>query len=153
MFSCCFVTVGGAVSCVISRQDIEKPVVRMWLFGIIILIEMILMKYIRQKWPDGAWQQHLSAGRVEKAKELQRLRKERGLVAELLDCLQFSDKLTLATNEPDFLQLTGFMSSKAAKRAIKDLESLRNNLAHGQDIAGQDWPPIARLARRVQEML
>ncbi|MBP1729195.1 MAG: guanosine polyphosphate pyrophosphohydrolase/synthetase, partial [Deltaproteobacteria bacterium] len=71
----------------------------------------------------------------------------------LLDCLQFSDKLNISMNEPDFLKVTGFMSSKAAKRAIKDLEALRNNLAHGQDITSQDWPPIARLARRVQEML
>jgi len=153
MFSCCFVTVGGAVSGVISRQDIEKPVVRMWLFGIIILIEMILMKHIRLKWPDGTWQQLLTAGRIEKAAVLQRLRRERGLEVELLDCLQFSDKLNISINEPDFLKSTGFMSSRAAKRVIKDLESLRNNLAHGQDISSQDWPPIARLARRVQEML
>ncbi|MBP1729293.1 MAG: guanosine polyphosphate pyrophosphohydrolase/synthetase, partial [Deltaproteobacteria bacterium] len=55
MFSCCFVTLGGVVSGVISRQDIEKPVVRMWLFGIIILIEMILMKHIRHRWPDEGW--------------------------------------------------------------------------------------------------
>ena len=153
MFSCCFVTLGGAVSGVISRQDIEKPVVRMWLFGIIILIEMILMKHIRHRWPDEGWLKLLSAGRIDKAKELQRLRMERGLEVELLDCLQFSDKLNISMNEPDFLQVTGFMSSKAAKRAIKDLEALRNNLAHGQDITSQDWPPIARLARRVQEML
>jgi hypothetical protein len=38
----------------------------------------------------------------------------------------------------------------AAKRAVKDLEALRNNLAHGQDITQHDWPPIVRLARRVQ---
>ena len=125
----------------------------MWLFGIIILTEMILMKHIRQRWPDGRWLQLLSRGRIDKATELQRLRKERGLEVELLDCLQFADKLTISLNEPEFLQSTGFASSKAAKRAIKDLESLRNNLAHGQDITSQDWPPIARLARRVQEML
>jgi hypothetical protein len=138
---------------VISRRDIEKPAVRMWLFGIITLIEMTLMKSIRIKWPDGGWRQLLTAGRIDKAGELQRIRKERGLEVELLDCLQFSDKLIISINEPDFLELTGFASAKAAKRAIRELESLRNNLAHGQDITGQDWPPIARLARRVQEML
>ena len=35
---------------------------------------------------------------------------------------------------------------------IKDLESLRNNLAHGQDVTSHDWPQIARLARRIQQM-
>ena len=61
----------------------------MWLFGIIILTEMILMKHIRHRWPDEGWLQLLSAGRIDKAKELQRLRLERGLEVELLDCLRF----------------------------------------------------------------
>ena len=105
------------------------------------------MKHIRHRWPDEGWLQLLSAGRIDKAKELQRLRmKNIALEVELLDCLQFSDKLNISINEPDFLKVTGFMSAKAAKRAIKDLEALRNNLAHGQDITSQDWPPIARLA-------
>jgi hypothetical protein len=35
---------------------------------------------------------------------------------------------------------------------IRDLESLRNNLAHAQDIISHDWPQIARLAQRIEEM-
>jgi hypothetical protein len=152
-FSCCFVTINAEPVGVITRRDIEKPVVRMWLFGIIILVEMLLTKDIRCRWKDEDWMGFLSEGRVEKTRELQSLREKQGLKADLLDCLQFSDKLQIALNEPDFQEATGFLSNKAARRAIKDLEALRNNLAHGQDITSQDWPPIARLAKRVQEML
>jgi hypothetical protein len=152
LFSCCFVMVNGEAVGVITRQDIEKPVVRMWLFGMITMVEIVLVKLIRWRWPDEAWSTYLSEGRIEKAKELQIVRRERGTAVDLLECLQFSDKLTLAANIPEFLEITGFISSKAARRAIRDLESLRNNLAHGQAITSQDWPPIARLARRIGDM-
>jgi hypothetical protein len=36
---------------------------------------------------------------------------------------------------------------------MRDLESLRNNLAHAQDIVTHDWPQIARLAARVEELM
>ena len=33
------------------------------------------------------------------------------------------------------------------------LESLRNNLAHAQDIVTHDWPVVARMAIRIEELL
>ena len=46
---------------------------------------------------------------------------------------------------------TGWGKTKdKAKRAIKDFESLRNNLAHAQDIVTYDWAQIARLAQRME---
>jgi hypothetical protein len=47
----------------------------------------------------------------------------------------------------------GLATKGAAKRVIRDLESLRNNLAHAQDIVTHDWPQIARLAQRIEEGL
>jgi hypothetical protein len=65
----------------------------------------------------------------------------------LLECLQFSDKLQILFHIKDFLDQSGFASLSAAKKVFKDLESLRNNLAHGQEISSADWPAIVRLAR------
>jgi hypothetical protein len=150
--SCCFVEVSGAVAGIIGRGDIEKPVVRMWLFGIIILIEVQVVALIRRQWPDGTWSMHVSEGRMEKARQLQAERVRRGLPADLLDCLQFADKLRIAMQDQGFMDDSGFGSAAAAKKVIKDLESLRNNLAHGQDVTSHDWPQIVRLARRVRLM-
>jgi hypothetical protein len=55
-------------------------------------------------------------------------------------------------HDQTFMAASGFGSIAAAKKVIKDLESLRNNLAHGQDVTSHDWPQIVRLARRVRQM-
>jgi CBS domain-containing protein len=147
-----FVELDGAVVGVVGRGDIEKPVVRMWLFGIIILVEVQVIGLIRARWPDGSWAAGVSAGRLEKARQLQAERARRGLPADLLDCLQLSDKLQIALQDRAFVEASGFGSLSAAKKVMKDLESLRNNLAHGQDVTSHDWPQIVRLARRIQQM-
>jgi hypothetical protein len=150
-FTYCFVELNGAVVGVIGRADIEKPVVRMWLFGIIILIEVQVVELIRAWWPDSSWIECVSEGRLEKARQLQLERIRRGFAADLLDCLQFSDKLQVALQNQTFLETAGFASTSAAKKVSKDLEALRNNLAHGQDVTKHDWPQIVRLARRIQQ--
>lgn len=43
----------------------------------------------------------------------------------------------------------GFDSAKQAKKVIKEFESLRNHLAHAQDIVAHDWAQIARLVGRL----
>ena len=44
-------------------------------------------------------------------------------------------------------------SRSVAKGRIKEMESLRNHLAHAQDIVAHDWAQIARMAHRVEELL
>jgi hypothetical protein len=53
-------------------------------------------------------------------------------------------------SDPRQLAEFGFSSRKAARKVIKELESLRNNLAHAQDIVTHDWPQIARMTRNLQ---
>ena len=151
-YACCFITLNGVIVGAVTRADLEKPVVRMWLFGIIILFEMFVVGSIRARYPDESWREHVSQGRLEKALQLQDERRRRGLGADLLDCLQFADKFQLLLNEPAFIAQTGFASASAAKKALKELESLRNNLAHGQDVTTHDWAAIMRLAQRVQTL-
>ena len=143
----CFVDREGDAVGVISRADIEKPVARMWLFGLIMLIELSTTTSIREHWKDTGWRQLLTASRLAKAEELLSERQRRKMPGGLLECLQFSDKLQILCHIENFLDNWGFASHSAAKKVFKDLEALRNNLAHGQEISGADWPTIARLAR------
>lgn len=46
----------------------------------------------------------------------------------------------------------GFRSKRSAKQVLSEFESLRNNLAHAQDIVTYDWAQIVRLVRRIEEM-
>lgn len=143
----CFVDLEGEVVGVISRTDIEKPAARMWLFGLIMLIDLSTTTSIREYWKDDGWRELITGSRLAKAEDLHRERQRRKMPGGLLECLQFSDKLQILFHIKDFLEQSGFASLSAAKKVFKDLESLRNNLAHGQEISSADWPAIVRLAR------
>ena len=149
----CFVTAMGDVAGVITRGDMQQPVVRMWLFGIITLMEMELSERIRARWPDGSWTELLSAGRLDKAQRLLDERRRRGQHLDLADCLQLGDKAQILMQDEAQRLAFGLRTKGAAKRVMADLESLRNNLAHAQDIVTYDWPQIARLARNIEEKL
>ncbi len=149
----CFVTAMGQVSGLILSGDIQKPIVRMWLFGIITLVEMELVSRIRALWPDGGWTRLLSAGRLDKAQALLEERRRRGQHPDLLDCLQLADKARVLMEDEQQRAELGFATKGAAQRVINDLESLRNNLAHARDIVTHDWPQIARLAHRLEDTL
>ncbi len=143
--------VGDDVGAYISRGDINKPVVRMWLFGIITFVEIELTALIQQHFPDNGWRTLLAPGRLEKAIELREERLRREQRCDLLDCLQLSDKGRILLGDARLLATLGLDSRRAAKRVIRELESLRNNLAHAQDIVSYDWAQIVRLSRRIEE--
>ncbi len=146
----CFVTMLGSIFGVIDRSDIQKPVVRMWLFGMITLIEMIIVDQIRAFKPDESWKELISASRLEKAEALLAERQRRNQRCSLMDCLQLSDKARIMIEDDDFLNRLGFKTKRSTKQVIKELESLRNNLAHAQDIVSHDWPQIARMTQRIE---
>jgi len=147
----CFVTTLGQVAGIIRRDDINKPMVRMWLFGIVTLVEMTMVRLIQEHFAGESWQPLVSASRLEKARTLQEERLRRNQFCELIDCLQLSDKGQILMQNAEILMLLGFDSKGAAKRIVKELESLRNHLAHAQDIVTHDWAQIVRLTRRVEE--
>jgi len=148
----CFVAMLGSVTGVIGRDDINKPMVRMWLFGIVTIIEMILVQLVHEHFPNDSWQQTLSAGRLQKARDIQTERQRRNVYCELIDCLQLSDKGRILFENSAALQQLGFETKSAAKRVLKELESLRNHLAHAQNIVMHDWAQIARLSMRIEEI-
>jgi len=135
----------------VSRSEINKPVVRMWLFGIITFVEMEFTQMIQEYYPDESWQGFLTEKRLTKALELQQERQRRNQHCNLLDCLQLSDKGQIVIRNPEFLELLDIGSKSVAKRVTRELESLRNNLAHSQDIVAHDWAQIVRLSYRLEE--
>ena len=148
----CFVSLLGEVVGLISRADIQKPLVRMWLFGIVTLAELEVTEQVRARWPADSWQELITDTRLNKATTLYEERQRRGLNCELLDCLQLTDKVQVLFHDPDALSSFGFKTRRSAKQVLRELESLRNHLAHAQDIVTHDWPQIVRLVRRIEEL-
>lgn len=149
----CFVTVLGRPGAIITLHDLEKPAVRMLLFGMITLVEVLAVRYIRHKFPDDNWKEGFPASRLAKAEELQQERLRRNSPAKLLDCLQFSDKGQILLRDPEFLQTAKHASRREGKKAFKELESLRNNLAHSQAIVPDNWQRIAIFTGRLELLL
>lgn len=119
----------------------------------ITLIEMRFGRLIEERHPREGWKALLTPARLSKAEELRTERRRRGQDPVLLDCRQFGDKAEILLGHDDLLQEMGFASKRQAKQAAKDLQSLRNNLAHAQDIVSHDWPMVVRLAKRTERIV
>jgi len=147
-----FVRAFGQICGVITRNAVECPPIRMWLFGLVTISEQRVTRLIAELLPSDAWKTHLSAGRLQKAQELQHLRNNRGQRPSLLDCLQFADKGQIVARDESLRQRTRFTSRKEVERFVQALQDLRNNLAHSQDIAG-DWEIIRDLAANLHSIV
>jgi hypothetical protein len=148
-----FVLACGQISGIVTRGDIHKPPGRMWLFGMITLLEMRFSRLIEQACPGNSWTTHLSEGRLEKAQQLLALRRARNQHLSLADCLQFADKTTIIARNSQLRSLTRFHSKREIDETGKQLENLRNNLAHSQDLVATDWPTIVTLADQLDSVL
>ncbi len=152
----CFVKVLGEVGAIVTLSDLEKPPVRMFLFGMITIFEMLMTWGIRMHFPGDSWCEHLSSGRLAKAESLWKERQRRNSAADLLDCLQFSDRGQLLLRIPRVLEIlsrNGIPSKQAALKAIHELETLRNNIAHSQHIIPESWNRIIIFSTRLEILL
>jgi hypothetical protein len=147
-----FVRAFGHVCAVVTRAAIEKPPARMWLFGLVTISEQRVTRMIDDLLPSDAWQEHLSAGRLAKAREVQAMRRQRGQQRTLLDCLQFADKGQIVARNESLRARTRFSSRSEVEKFVQALQDLRNNLAHAQDIIG-DWDVIYELAANVHQIV
>ena len=152
-FSCCFIEAFGEVAGIVTREDMEKPPTRMWLFGLLTISEPYCSRKLEELFPAQSWAQHVSPARFQKAKELQSERQRRGMRTSLVDCLQFSDKLGILLRVPEMREDFGMASRQKGKQAAKAIESMRNNLAHNQPIAEANWEAIVLAARRLERIL
>jgi hypothetical protein len=150
-----FVTAFGKVNGIVTWTDLQKPPVRMWLFGVITMIEMAFTQMIAAWFPDDGWKRLISQSRLGKAESLlaERRRRNDGGAVQLLDCLQFSDKGQILVKDEDARRVMGLRSKREGDRLIRDLGSLRDSLAHSQDIVTHGWEVIVTMAEEIDEIL
>ena len=148
-----FVVSLGQIGGVVDRFDLLQPAARMWLFGMVTLIEMRFSRIIQLHCPGDSWRPYLSDGRIQKAAELLQERSRRNQQLTLADCLQFSDKTQIIARNSQLRKLTSFESRRQLVDVGKRLEKLRNNLAHSQDIVTNDWETIVALAENLDDVL
>ena len=149
-----FVTHNNKVIGIVTRGDLQKAPVRMWLFGLVTLLEMHLLRVIRNHFPNDYWKTHLSNGRIRSAEELFALRKKRNEAIDLADCLQFCDKRDLILEIPEIKESMKKQLGNSAKSLLESTEQIRDKLAHAQDIViGSTWPEVIDLVENLECLL
>ncbi|MDA7891873.1 hypothetical protein N9B14_04805 [Akkermansiaceae bacterium] len=149
-----FIRFLGNPSGVVTRGDLQKAPVRMWLFGLVSLLEMQMLRCIRAcEETEGWWQSLLATSRNEMAKQLYKQRKMDNVEIFVSDCLQLCDKGTIFRKDERLFQYTGYTAKSDWKSFMKRIESLRNNLAHSNDLGSESMSEIAVLAREMEKVL
>lgn len=148
-----FVTTWGQVGGIITRGDLQKAPIRMWLFGLISLLEMQMLRLIRERYPNDSWTARLSASRAGKAHDLFKERKRRNEEVYFSDCLCLADKGTIFLKDEALFNSMGLASRSTGEHFFGCLEGLRNALAHAQDINARRWPEWGMLAIDTERLL
>ena len=143
----------GQPAGVIVRDDLEKPPMRMWLFGMVTLFEISLTRIVDEYYENDSWTDFVSTSRIEKATQVQAERGRRNRSVRLIDCLQLGDKGQLMARSEELRQRHFNRSRRQIEKSIKGIESLRNNLAHSQPFVNENWNVIVRITDTLDRFL
>lgn len=126
-----FVVSEHHISGLITLSDLQRLPVRAALFATVTYMEMTMAEVIRLRFPEPeAWMEVLSQRRAEKVREkVLRARAEDTLVDQLL-YTEFCDKVTII--DEALLSLT---TKQSFRNDLKEIQSLRDNLAHANNFA------------------
>lgn len=150
-----FVRASGDISAILTWADLNKPIVRIYIFGLISLLEMHLSFWVAHTYSDGDWQQALSERRLDMAVEVRRNRAVLGQDVSLIQCLQLCDKRTLVSKSIEIRGQLGFGSKAACERFLRKVEVLRDTLAHSQYELAPDnsWRELLALVDGVNSVI
>jgi hypothetical protein len=148
-----FISNGQSVDGIVTRGDLQKAPVRMYLFALISVLEMQLLRIIRVRYPNDDWKRFLGPKRLEKAKVIFQARRHANAAIDLLDCIPLADKNTIVVKANDLRIGLGFIDPVEARKFFERLEDLRNDIAHSNEIPSHRWKSIGGLAERSERVL
>jgi len=138
---------------IVTKGDLQKAPVRMWLFGSVSFLEMQLLRVIRGCYPNESWKVYLKDKRLEMARKLFEDRKAKNEEIDLADCLQFCDKIDILESISKIKMHAGITPQRPVKALLNKAKDLRDNLAHAQDIITGRWPEIAETMEGIESLL
>jgi hypothetical protein len=148
-----FVLTSDGVTGVVTRADLEKPPVRLLLFGYTQLFEARLQSLIADA-TDAEIHNRLPLRMIDEAQRIWTKRREHNHSLAFVDCLSLSGKTDLILAEEYRWRALGDDHAEL-KRSMHDVAELRNKLSHGESIAPTrgDWLWATRVVQSIEEML
>jgi hypothetical protein len=114
---------------------------------------MQLLRVVRERYPADSWSALVTAERLTGAQKIFAERQRRNEGNDLSDCLQLGDKAAIFSRDPLLFALSGFASKRALDEFFKEVGTLRNALAHANDILCGRWPDLADLVEKLEQLL
>ena len=150
-----FVLIGAEVQGIVTRADLNKPPVRVYLFGLVSLLEMHLSFWIEDRFRGDSWQVRLRESRLDLARRLQARRRERNQDPGLFECLQFCDRRDIVLGCDELREKMQLGAARDAKACLEAAGDLRDILAHSQRYLdeGSSWDAVIGLVGRIEEIV
>src|SRR5699024_10469729 len=122
-------------------------------FSLVSLLEMYLTTVIKEIYPNESWKKKLKKNRLEKAQEMLDRRLEKNIALTLLDSTQLCDKGEIIKNTPELIEQLDLKSKNKCTNFFKELEDLRNNTAHSQQVLYHDDKELIRIMLKTKDVL
>lgn len=149
-----FILTKNEVTGIVTKADINKPIARIYLFGLISLFELHLNYWINKLYDIDNLDKLISHDRFQIALGLFEARKGQNLDLTILECLQFCDKKDILSNNREFLQKLCYSKTKF-KGFLENAEKIRNELAHSQSsiTANLTWESFILTINNIKQFL
>lgn len=131
------------VTGVVTRADLEQPIIGLLVLGTILSIEAAI-DVLLQRRDDDDWLRHLSEERARRVQEVFEQRRAADADLHATRCLNLDDRLTLA-RKLDLAATLGFVSKQQLKDWDRQVGRIRDHLAHGDTLLSAVPDPVAAL--------
>lgn len=150
-----FIRFLGEVTAIITKGDLQKIPVRIWLMGLLSLLEMQFLRIIRLWFADNQWEKlnAISHKNLNQAKGIFASRKQKGQSIDLLECLYWIDKANIVARIPSMSKYLRYNNRKIMGKKFREFSELRNDIFHGYDYLSNYWPRLFSLIQEITDML
>lgn len=146
-----FVINGSEVEAIITLADVEKPAVRMLLFGLVTFFESNMADLIHKTYPDNKWKRYITEERMIKARHVFKHLIKENKETNLINCTQLCDKTDIFYESESLLNAYMPMSKTKASEFLDDIEDLRNDLAHAQSLI--EWFSEKEVIQIIEDLI
>ncbi|MGE7119421.1 hypothetical protein ACQKIC_04355 [Peribacillus sp. NPDC046944] len=129
-----FVLENNSIKKLITHADLQKPPIRMLIFGYITLLEMRLSDIIMHRFGGESWYPMISEDRLHKASELYERRMEKNEEINLIECLQISDKFDIIHKDKELRTFFQIPSKSKGKKDANAIRKLRDKISHANEL-------------------
>jgi hypothetical protein len=140
---------------IVTKADLGKTLVSVWLYGLLSLLEINLLELIRSTFIDDSWTKQLTKDRLDDARRILDLLRRSNAEVNLANCLEFADKKTIVAKTPALRSTLGFPSRNKCEDFFSEIIALRDQIAHAQDLSRwkKGWIDVFRCASEVERLL